>query len=210
MSEQIEQPEVMEEPKADSESVEVEVEEKEPQTDKWKHDLHRFKSEAKDAKARAEALEKQLKEREESSLREKGRYKELYEAREQEVNQLKDQVSKSKDVFFNTLKRAEIEKAAMKMGIRKEALYDLDLLDKSDVEVETTDRGNVNILGAEEFVNEIKATRPHWFQDMGAPVVNTANPNYAGPKQYSATELLELQRTNPQKYKEEIAKRLKR
>ena len=208
---EIEKPEVMEEPKSELPEKEKTQEPKkeEPNDPKWKADLHRFKQEKKELEAQNQKLLREIQEKEEKTLQEKGRYKDLFESEKQKRMELEGKVVGQKDAFFNTLKRAEIEKAAIGAGIRKEALYDLDLLDNSLVEIETTDKGSINILGAEEFVSELKNTRPYWFQGQGAPNVNTGNPSYRGEKSYSASELLKLQRENPAKYREELKKRLK-
>jgi hypothetical protein len=63
---------------------------------------------------------------------------------------------------------------AQTLGIRKDALNDLDLLDFDEVIVETTSSGNINIIGADSAVKKLKSERPHWF---GSKVGRNVNGN---------------------------------
>ena len=174
-----------------------------------RHDFLRFKHESKELKSQNEQLQAQLESLKEQSLVEKQNYKQLYENEKTKTEQLAEENRKVQSTFFGSLKNQELQKEAMRLGIREEALADLNLLDTSAVITETTSSGSVNILGATEFMEQIKQTRPYWFKQQGAPVINNGNPEFV-KKEFSASDLLELQKTNPEKYKEEIFKRMRR
>jgi hypothetical protein len=51
----------------------------------------------------------------------------------------------------------------MSLGLRKEAMDDLDMYDLSDVQIEYTNTGKVSVLGADKFAERLKTIKPHWF-----------------------------------------------
>jgi hypothetical protein len=173
------------------------------------HDFLRFKQEAKQAQEDNAKLMNRIKEMEENSLAEKSNYKELYERKVQEVDKYKVEIEQRDKVFFNSLKNQEIEKEALKLGIRPEALEDIRNMDQGGVITETTSQGHVNVLGATEFVEQLKNTRPFWFRTQGAPTINTGVPGYS-EKKLTTSEILKLQKENPKKYQEEVLKLVSR
>ena len=171
-----------------------------------KHDFLRYKQEAREAKERNETLLREIETLKEKSLLEKQNYKELYENEKMKTAKFQEETQRTRETFFGSLKKQQIKQEAMKMGIREEALSDLDLLDSSTVITETTSNGNVNILGAQEFVEQLKDSRPYWFKQQGAPTINGNVPSY-NRKSLTASDLLKLQMENPAKYREEIMRR---
>lgn len=170
-------------------------------------DMLRYKQEFKAAEERNQKLQNEIKAMEERSLAEKSNYKELYERKNEELNALRSERDNDQTVFFNSIKNSEIEKEAIKVGIRAEALEDVRRMSQDGVITETTSTGHVNVLGAKEFVDGLKQTRPFWFNNQGPPAVNTGNPGYNAGKPMSATDILKLQTENPAKYKEIMMKK---
>jgi len=207
MSEENQQ-EVQEQPEQETPPQQEEGESREDR--RAKHDFLRFKHEARELREQNEKLMKQLEETKSSHLEQNQQFKELWEREKTKRLEVEEQNNQSKKAFFNTLKSKEIEKEAMRLGIRQEALEDLSLLSSDEVIVEATSQGNLNIVGAQEFAEKIKQTRPYWFQQKAAANVNSGQPGYQGPKSYSAAELLKLEKENPAKYREEMAKKFKR
>ena len=77
----------------------------------------------------------------------------------------------------------------MKQGIRPEAVNDLQFLDLSEVQIETTDTGRVNIIGEDKFIERTKTLRPHWFGTTAAPNVNTATPGIVPGQQITLADV---------------------
>ncbi len=177
-----------------------------PGENKYKEDMFRFKREAREAQQREAELADRIKQLEEDKLKTASNYKELYEKKNEEVETLRKEKDNDRNVFFNFQKVQAVERAALEQGIRKEALEDLKLMDTEMVEIETTDRGSVNIHGASEFVEKLKASRPYWFKEQGPPNVNTGNPNFNQGKALSYSDILKLQKTDPAKYAAEMKK----
>ncbi len=181
---------------------------------KFTNDLHRFKKESRDMKAENERLKAEMDKMKQTSLVSQSRYKEAFENSQQEVEDLRSKLERNSNVYFNSLKASALRTEAMKAGIREEALTDLDLLDTSDVEVEVTNQGNTHISGQKEFVDQLKAVRPHWFKTKQTLNVNTDLPTHSDvgttPKELKPIDILAMQKENPKKYREYMAKRFKR
>lgn len=166
------------------------------------HDFLRFKQEARKLAEENEKLRNQLQSIEQQNLISQNRFKEAYEMEMRKREELEGQLTETKKTFWNGLKYQEIKSQALKAGIRPEAIDDLSLYDASEVEVETTSHGNANILGAREFIEKLKITRPYMFQDNRPPNVNNATPMESKQKEFSAFDLLKMQKENPAKYRQ--------
>lgn len=69
-----------------------------------------------------------------------------------------------------------ITREAAKLGIREDAMPDLDLIDFStDILIEQTDTGRYNVIGAEKAAQKLKEMRPHWF-NANAPKFDSNTP----------------------------------
>jgi flagellar biosynthesis GTPase FlhF len=134
-----------------------------------KDDLHRWKEEAR------KAAEK-LKEIEEKEMREKQQWKEYAAMKEKEAEEHR---SKYEGLQQNLQERAKISKVreeALKLGLRDEAIDDLEMFEFSDVIVETTSTGRVNVIGAKSAAERVKLQKPHWFNSSKVPNVNSSVP----------------------------------
>jgi hypothetical protein len=134
-------------------------------------DLQKFKT-------RANELEGKAKKEEEARLRETENWKKLYELKTQESEEKDQKLNQIQESIVENAKFSAVKEAALKSGIRPEALGDLSLIGFKDVAIETTSNGNVVVLGADRFVEQLKTIRPHWF---GKPAINL-NGNLPGVK----------------------------
>lgn len=161
-------------------------------------DLQATKSKYKELEEKVKQFETQREELEVKSLREKEEWKKLAEIKENEALDLKKKLE-SKDKLTSTyFKRAEVRAEAVKAGVRESALDDLDLLGFDGVEIESTSSGKINVLGAGEFVERIKATKPHWFEDKKAPSVTSTTPGVTKGKSMQLKDILKLQKEGKQ------------
>lgn len=168
------------------------------------HDFLRFKAEAKKLAEENENLKSRLGEVEKEKLLSQNRFKEAYELEVKRREEMEAELNTTKSTFWNGLKYQEIKNQALKAGIRSDAIEDLSLFDASEVEVETTSHGNANILGAKEFIEKLKMTRPYLFQDNRPPNINGTMPTETKAKELSAMDLLKMQRENPAKYRDYV------
>lgn len=167
-------------------------------------DLMKWKSRARELEQKASAWDEEKSSIERQKLEEQQKYKELYERAQNEAKSYKEKVNQVQSAYLNDVKYQALEREAMKAGLRQEALADLKMYDTSNVIVETTSEGNANVLGAREWLEEFKTTRPYLFQEYKAPNVNGATPNGSvnEPKKLTARELLALEKTDPKAYRE--------
>lgn len=181
---------------------------------KFQNDLFRWKKEAKTTREENEALKEQMKQMEQKTLLGQSKYKEAFENSQKEIEELKNKLDRNTNAYFSTLKNSAIKTEALKSGIREEALQDLALLDTSDVEVEVTNLGNTNVRGQSEFIQQLKAARPHWFTTKTSINFNENLPNNENvevkDKELKPLDILKLQKENPKKYRELMHKRLRR
>jgi len=176
--------------------------------EQMKNDMHKFKRMAQEASEERQAYEAKLKEIETNQQKASGKYKELYEATVNERDTYRGKYENTLNAVVDDKKMASIREFALKNNIRKEALDDLDMIDMSSVVVETTDQGRYNVLGADSFVEGLKAQKPHWFNDNTPPVVNNGVGTFDGKdKTYSPLELLGLEKSDPGLYREIITKK---
>ena len=168
-----------------------------------KNDMHKFKRMAQESQEKEQQYLAKLKDVETNQAKSQGKYKELYESTLQEADKYKAQYTETIDSVLEDKKLSAVREFAMKHNIRKEALDDLDMIDMSGVVVETTDQGRYNVLGADSFVDKLKAVKPHWFTDATPPGVNNSTGNFDGKdKTYSPNEMLKLSKENPSLYRE--------
>ncbi len=166
-------------------------------------DLHKFKKQAKESLERTQKLEADLEKLKKDGLKSTNDYKTLFEQAEQEKETLKGENKKLKDGFMDHLKRSELRAKAVEKGIKKEALDDLSLVDTSEIETEFTSSGRYLINGVDGFVERLKKTKQHWFASNNPANINTGGKGGGGEgKPLTHSYMLELERTDPKKYKE--------
>lgn len=107
-------------------------------------------------------------------MKEQNQWKELAEAREREAMEHKSKAEQIQQSYLNEKKFGALHSAVSKLNILPEALSDLDMLDLSSLEIETTSTGKINVLGADKFAERLKAMKPHWFQNKQPPAINGA------------------------------------
>jgi hypothetical protein len=149
-------------------------------------DLHKEKQARKD-------LEDRLKAKESDDLKKSQQWQQLAELKEKENSDLKEQLSSRDKAIMSNYKHSAIKDAAVKAGIRKEALSDLELIDLDGVQVETTSTGRVNIIGADLAVDRLKTLRPHWFGGQ-TPNVNLNQPGVVNGGVLSLADLPKLEK----------------
>jgi len=103
------------------------------------------------------------------------KWKELAELQEKEKLEALAKLENVNTAVAKDKKYTAVKLAAQSLGIRKEALEDLELLDFPEVQIEVTSLGNVNIVGAATAVERLKLIRPHWFGKK-ATALNSSSP----------------------------------
>lgn len=126
-------------------------------------------------------LQAKLREIEDEKLKATNQFKELYEREKAARTELEQKMSDFGKKLVLKEKFSAVKDVAVRMGLKKEAMDDLDRVDMEDVVVETTNTGKVNILGADSFVERLKATKPHWFDQKTTAPINSSAPRVTDP-----------------------------
>lgn len=172
-----------------------------------KNDMHKWKEKARQADEQLRQYQEKLSAIEDQAAQEQGQFKQLADKYKSMFEAEKQRNDEFKSAWKNDQIMSEIEKAALNKGILPEALADLRSQDFSDVVFEVTDTGRTNVVGANEWVENLKQKKYHWFKDSRPPVVNT---NQAGivntETKLSPAEILKLQNENPTMYREYMRK----
>jgi len=150
-------------------------------------DMHRFKSEAK---TNAE----KLKAKETEDLKKREEYKALYEREAQRAKELEEKDQKRDEAYVNDKKFSTLKAHAEKLGLRSEALADLELVGLDDIVAETTSTGKINILGADKAAERLKQIRPHWFESKSAPKINANTPGVFSGASISVDDVLSAEK----------------
>lgn len=121
-------------------------------------DMLKFKKSAKE-------LADQAKTENENKLKAEKKWEELAQAKEREATEAKTERDRLQQSYLNEKKYNAVHAKVLALGLRPEALSDLEMLDLEELEVETTSTGKINILGADKFAESLKSRKPHWFGD---------------------------------------------
>jgi hypothetical protein len=135
-------------------------------------DMHRFKDENK-------KLKDQLESNERERLKSLNDYKTLAEMNESKYKEADTRANKLLQATVYDRKIHAVIGAMRSKGLKKEAELDVENLDLSEVQFETTSTGRINILNADEFADRQKTIRPHWF-GSSAQRVNSNSPDVNG------------------------------
>jgi len=123
-------------------------------------------------KTRRKELETTLGDVESEKLRAKEDFKGLADKYKAEAEAAKGEYDKLNVAVIRQNKFQEVQKHALKDGLRSEAISDLELLDFKGVEVDVSARGHITVKGAKEFADSLKQSRPHWYKTDGPPIIN--------------------------------------
>ena len=139
-----------------------------------KNDMHKYKTTAQEK-------ERQLEEQRMNTLKEKQDWKSIAEANEQKAEEFRTKYEGLNKSLIDNAKHSAIKQAALSAGILAQSLPDLELLDFSEIHVETTSGGKILVSGADQAIQGLMKRRPHWFGSKPASV-NPASPELHSPE----------------------------
>lgn len=113
------------------------------------NDMHRFKSKAKEAEARANELEAQLKAIEEEKMREQNQWEDLFKRKSEEYEALQNTVSEKEQRYVQTAKKNALK---MELGeVRDEYLVHANLND-----IALNEDGSINTESLHNVANKFR------------------------------------------------------
>ena len=102
-------------------------------------------------------------------------FKTLAEQLEKENGELKADRDKLKTSIFHTARVGEVKAAALKAGLREEAVSDLEGLDLEEVQVEIGDDNVIRVKGADDYAAKLKKLKSYMFKAPADPQFNPGN-----------------------------------
>lgn len=134
--------------------------------DKVLAEMHKYKKAAKDS-------EKEKTDRTTEALKAQEKWKEVADGYEKRMQELEADNSRLLNSYVSEKRFEAVRMECQKLGLRTEALSDLEMLDLEALQVETTNTGKTTILGAARFAQRLKTSKPHWFSNTKSASVNT-------------------------------------
>lgn len=124
--------------------------------DKLLSEIHKYKAQLREITTASQSQKEQL-------LRDNKQYEELASMYKTQLDQSTEHSKQLQDAIVNDKKFSAVREAAVKAGLRPEAIADLELVALDKVQVEKSDTGRVTVMGVDSLVDNIKLSRPHWF-----------------------------------------------
>jgi len=150
------------------------------------------RKELKKAREALEKINKEKKETEEKDLAEKGKYKELAEAKQKEIDTLKTQVEGNQK--YNVFAEKALKEGVVSTGDA------FKLADLSDVKIE-----NGEVKGINEVIEKLKTDKPFLFNEDNRVIGSGTNPagqkTQDGKKVYRQSEIDDWLENNREEYK---------
>ncbi len=136
----------------------------------------RMKNDLHEERKKRKALEDVENERKTKDLQAQNKWKEAFEEKDKEVQSLRSEVTNMKSDRLRNAKTDAIVKAASALGLRAEAISDVEAMEFKDVVVEETSTGRLIITGVKSAAEKLKTTKAHWFTDPTKPNINGKDP----------------------------------
>lgn len=182
---QVETQEQAQEPVAEEQAPSQETVSKE-EFERVLADMHKFKSQVREM-SQASQQEK------ERMMREQENWKGLAELKERELQEANERLNGIQTSLVKREKFNALKDAALKEGIRPEAINDLEYFGMDGLQVETTSTGRVNVLGVDGAIANLKLKRPYMFGGQRTVVNgNVPNVNNSQAGLVSNEELIKL------------------
>lgn len=154
-------------------------------------DLQKWKQKTAELDRLLKEKDEKVKQAEIERMRQAQDYKQIAEIKEREAQEAIARETRLKESIVYDRKFSEVRAAALKAGLRKEAEADLEMLSLDPVAIETTSTGRINVLGADQFVEHLRLTRPHWF-GSNKPSINSASPEVVASGSVTEQDIIKL------------------
>jgi len=175
----------------------------------YKSKADKTKAELDEIKSKYDEMLAKQKEMEETKMVEERKFETLYKREKERAEKAMQESKEIKKNFINGKKYDAIEREAIKAGIKENYLKFLNF-DTELVQIETTDKGRVNVFGAKEFIEEFKNENPELFKTIKGATVNSGSAAVTTKtEELTPKQIVELQQKDPQRYKAYMTSRLR-
>lgn len=151
-----------------------------------------LKKQADEYKKKVREYETKMKSQTETELKQKEEWQKFAQLKEQEAGEYRTKYEALQQNLVVEKKYNALKNEAVKLGLRQEAISDLELVDLSDIQIESTSTGKYNVLGAEKYAERLKAVRPHWFGGQTVNV-NTSSVRVQGSESVDPKAILKAE-----------------
>lgn len=138
-----------------------------------KNDLHKWKQRAKEHESQLKEVNEKLAKL--SSDADGNDHKTLAERYKKEAAEQKARADKLNEGYIYGEKHRTVYSELKKLGLKDEAERYLEYEDLKDLEVETTSKGRVNVLGAKEWASDFFSKNKFLFESKKAAGVNSTD-----------------------------------
>lgn len=159
-------------------------------------DLHKWKAQAKENQRQLSEVQDRLKAFEDKNIDETD-LKQVAERYKRDADSYKAENQKLKESYLYSEKYRAIFNELRKLGFRDDAERYLEFEDLKDIEIETTSKGRVNVLGAQEWAAEYQRKNEFLFEAKKAPKVSSADGrsgNRTDSEPLTPAKLIELEK----------------
>jgi len=144
-------------------------------------------------KEKANVFQEGLKAKELEQMKAQNKWQEIAELEKKEKEEIKEKYGQLNQAVANREKMTAIKLAAQQAGIRSDALNHLEHYQWSDVQIETTSLGNINIVGASEAIARFKMESPFMFGKKSTSL-NSAGPEVVEGAKITIQQVLAAQK----------------
>lgn len=141
--------------------------------ERWKKDLLRWKDTAKESERKLAEVTERLEAIE--AEKDGNDFKAQAERYKREADELKSKLGQTNESFIYSAKYNSVYKELKKLGLRDDAERFLEYEDLRDLEIETTSKGRVNVLGADDWAADYKRRNTLLFEQKKAPRVDSSD-----------------------------------
>ena len=131
--------------------------------------------EAAEARAEAARIKKENEDLKLQGLKSKDDWKAIADLEKKRADEAEGKLTNLNKALEDSAKYGALKAEAQKQGINPISIPDLELLDFSEVTVESIN-GRVTASGVDAAIQSLKQKRPNWFSN-GVPQVNTVTPS---------------------------------
>jgi len=159
-------------------------------------DLHKYKSQAKDATERVDQLTAELESFKTSQMAEKENFKGLYEETKSKLDEAVSREKSLKSAVLYGERHRAVFPVLKKEGLRDDAeTFFNERFDLTDIDIEGTTEGRFLVNGVNDWVNNFKTNNPFLFQPKDGPKVNSSGGTSTPPtpQELTPTKLLEIE-----------------
>jgi predicted nuclease with TOPRIM domain len=147
-------------------------------------DMHRFKSAAREAAAKAAELEQKLANKEREEMEAKQQFEDLYKKEQSKAKQLEERLDKNNKLFKDSIKKSHL-KSELGPGVKDQYL---DFADINSIEID--EAGKIVADSLKAVADKFREEHPSLVGDKDAPNPNSVGSSGSPTKQLDINKIM--------------------